>query len=216
MSSVPAVALGVRAAVSWRALVIAALLSVLLGAALSESLAGERSSVAPAVRSGGFSHKGLLSLPLAAQGPVSAALGADDRAYRVGAWKGGFAAVSPAQRLSVRFERSGVSLSSRATRVGLSLRAVGYGASLRAAGTVAPRVKNNRVLYARAGLSEWYANGPLGLEQGFTLPRAPAGHAAGPLTLSIALSGDAHAALGSGGQSITLSHAAGPSCATAG
>ena len=29
--------------------------------------------------------------------------------------------------------------------------------------------RGNRVTYARAGLSEWYTNGPLGLEQGFTV-----------------------------------------------
>ena len=35
-------------------------------------------------------------------------------------------------------------------------------------------MKANRVTYAHPGLSEWYVNGPLGLEQGFTIPRAPA------------------------------------------
>ena len=119
-----------RVAVSWRALVAAALLSLALGAVLFQGVAGERSSVAPAVRSGGFSHKSLLSLPLAAQGPVSQAMGAENPAYRISASKGGFAAASPAQRLSLRFDRSGVSLSSGATQVGLSLQAVGYGTSL--------------------------------------------------------------------------------------
>jgi len=197
------------AVVSWRALVAAAVLSIVLGAALFEGVAGERASVALAVRSGGFSREGLLSLPVAAQGPVSAAMGADSAAYRVSASNGGFAAASPAQRLSLRFGRSGVSVSSRATRVGLSLQAVGYGTSLRVVGTVAARVKANRVVYARTGLSEWYANGPLGLEQGFTIARALSGHPAGPLTLSIALSGNVHASLGSGGQSITLSRTRG-------
>jgi FG-GAP repeat/IPT/TIG domain len=204
-------ALGARAMVSWRALVAAALLSLALGAALFQGVAGERSSVAPAVRSGRFSHKGLLSLPLAAQGPVSAAMGADNPAYRVSASNGGFAAASPAQRLSMRFASAGVSLSSGATQVGLSLRAAGYGSSLTALGTVAPRVKANRVTYVHAGLSEWYVNGPLGLEQGFTISRAPSGHPVGALTLSMALSGNAHASLASSGQSLTLSRAGGPS-----
>ena len=81
---------------------------------------------------------------------------------------------------------------------------MGFGASLRALGAVAPRVNANRVSYARAGLSEWYANGPLGLEQGFTIPRAPAAHPAGALTLSMGLSGNARASLASGGQGITF------------
>ena len=215
------VAHGGRAVVSWRALVAAALLSLAVGAVLYlAASAGRRSSVIPAARSGASSYarsgasshrKGLSSLPLAAQGPVSEALGAADPAYQVSAFNGGFAAASPAQHLRLRFGRSGVSLSSGAAHVGLSLRAVGYGASLRALGEVTPRVKANRVLYERAGLSEWYVNGPRGLEQGFTIPRAPSGgHPDGALTLSMALSGNAHASLGSGGQSITLSRKGGP------
>ena len=207
MSTVPA---RLPMAVWWRAPAAAALLSIVLGAALVQVLAGERSSVAPVARSGGFSHKGLLGLPLAARGPVSAALGASDPAYRVSASKGGFAAASPAQRLSLRFDRSGVALDSGATHLRLSLRAVGYGTSLRALGTVAPLVRGNRVVYAHGGLSEWYVNGPLGLEQGFIISSVPSGHPAGPLTLSMALSGNVHFSLASGGQSITLSRAGGP------
>jgi len=203
-------AFGAWAVVSWRALVAAAVLSLVLGAALFEGVAGERSSVAPAVRPGGFSHEGLLSLPLAAQGPVSAAMGADSAAYRVSASNGGFTAANPSQRLSSSFDRAGASVSSGSTHVGLSLQAVGYGTSLTALGQVAPRLEANRVVYARGGLSEWYVNGPLGLEQGFTIPRTPAGHPAGPLTLSMALSGNAHASLVAGGQSIKLSRTGGP------
>ena len=91
--------------------------------------------------------------------------------------------------------------------MGLSLRGVGYGSSLRAVAPVAPKVKANRVLYQRTGVSEWYVNGPLGVEQGFTIARAPAGHAAGPLTLAVALSGNARAALVRGGHSVTLTRA---------
>ena len=65
------IALLSRAAVPWRSVLAAALLSLLLGAALYQGVAGERSSVAPAVRPGASSHTGLFSLPLAAQGPVS-------------------------------------------------------------------------------------------------------------------------------------------------
>jgi FG-GAP repeat len=202
------IALPARAELPWRSVLAAALLSLLLATALWQGPAGERSSLAPAVRPGTSSQKRLSSLPLTAQGPVSAALGADNPAYRLSASNGGFAATSPAQHLSLRFGSSGVSLSSGAVHLGLSLRAVGYGTSLTAVARVTPSVHANRVTYARAGLSEWYVNGPLGLEQGFTISRAPSGHhPAGALTLSMALSGNAHVSLASGGQSITLSRA---------
>jgi hypothetical protein len=112
--------------------------------------------------------------------------------------------------LSASFDRTGVSISSGSTRVGLRLDAMGYGSSLGSVGPAAPQVRANRVVYSRAGLQEWYVNGPLGLEQGFTIPRAPAGHAAGTLTLSMTLSGNAHASLAPGPQSIALSRAGGP------
>ncbi len=211
LSMTERIALLPRVAVPWRSVLLTALLLLLLGAAVRQGLAGEHSTVAPPVRPGASPHSGLSRLPLTAQGPISAALGADSAAYRVGAVGRGFVAASPAQRLSVRFDRSGISLNSGETQLGLSLRAVGYGTSLGALGPVAPRLKANRVLYERAGLSEWYANGPLGLEQGFTIARRPAGHPAGALTLSMALSGNAHASLGAGGQSITLSRAGGSS-----
>jgi|GEM_PF-991246 len=203
------IALRGRTLLSWRAMLAAAVLSLALGAALYEGLGAGRSPVAPAaVRPHAFSGKGLSSLPLAAQGPVSAALGADSAAYRVLSASGsGLRAANPAQHLSTSFTGSGVSVTSGATHVGLSLRGVGYGSSLTAVSGVAPAVQANRVVYAHPGLSEWYANGPLGLEQGFTLARAPAGHAAGPLTLSMTLSGDVQASLAKGGQSITLSRA---------
>ncbi len=94
--------------------------------------------------------------------------------------------------------------------MGLSLQAVGYGASLRALAPAAPSAKANRVVYAHGSLSEWYANGPLGVEQGFTVARAPAVHAAGALTLAMALSGDARIAIAGGGHGVTFSHAGGP------
>src|SRR6516165_7086745 len=80
--------------VSWRALLAAALLSLALGAALYEAFIGEHSSATPAARLGAASQlrarsashsKGLSSLPMGAQGPVSQALGADSAAYRVSA-----------------------------------------------------------------------------------------------------------------------------------
>jgi len=136
-------------------------------------------------------------------------LGAADPAYRVTRTGGGFQMTSRSQRLHAAFGRSGVLLSSGAVRVGLSLRAVGYGASLHAVGDATPRSSANRVLYTLPSLEEWYVNGPLGVEQGFTLPRALSRRATGPLTLAVALSGDARASLGPGGQSITFSAAGG-------
>jgi hypothetical protein len=191
---------------SWRLLAGGALLSAVLGWGLSRALDGAPSStVAGAHAHTGFSPRSALSiLPHDAIGPVSAALGAADPAYGIAASGGGYSAGNPAQGLGLRFDRTGVRIRSHSTEVELSARAVGYGSSLRPLGDATLSVARNRVDYARPGLEEWYANGPMGLEQGFTLARAPVGGASGPLTLAMTLSGDAHAVLGASGQSIAL------------
>jgi FG-GAP repeat len=195
----------------WRALAAAALLLLALGSALSRVLAAEHPSAAsPARHRPAPPRHDLSSLPLGAQAPISAALGADDPAYRLRSSRGGFRATSPALGLKESFGPWGVQVDSGQTRVGLSLRAIGYGSSLAAVRAAPPRASANRVSYTHPGLSEWYVNGPLGLEQGFTITRAPSRPLSTPLTLSLALAGDARATLGVRGQSLTLGHAGGP------
>ncbi len=99
------------------------------------------------MRSSGLSHDGLLSLPPAAQGPVSATLGADAPVYRVTPSKSG-RGDEPGQRLALASTGPACSLSAGATRLRLSLQAVGYGTSLTALGAVTPSATANRVLYA--------------------------------------------------------------------
>src|SRR5208282_4763786 len=57
----------------------------------------------------------------------------------------------------------------------------------------------------RHGFIESYVNGPLGLEQGFTLAHPPAGANGQPLTLAFTLSGDLTATLDSGARGLSLS-----------
>ncbi len=111
---------------SWPLLLAAALLALAVGTAVHESFPGRRSVGATHVQAHRFSHAGLQSLPVAAQGPVSAALGAEGQADRVSRPGGRFTASSPLQHLSTSFTRSGVSVRSGTTDVGLSLLAVGY------------------------------------------------------------------------------------------
>jgi hypothetical protein len=105
----------------------------------------------------------------------------------------------------MRFSSGGVQIGSGKLWLGLGLREIGYGSSVQPLRTVRPSAQANSVSYARQGLREWYRNGPLGLEQGFTIPRAPDRHRSGPLTLVLALSTDARATLDPGGRSLTLS-----------
>lgn len=141
----------------------------------------------------------LSSLPLAAQGPVSAALGASERSYRVGEGRDGLRLSNPAQRLHARFGRAGMTVGDGALRVALRLRAIGSGSLLTDVRAAFPRGTGNRVSYARGAVEEWYANGPLGLEQGFALARPPEASGSGRLTLAMSLGGNGRATLTAGG-----------------
>ncbi|HMD56639.1 MAG TPA: IPT/TIG domain-containing protein [Solirubrobacteraceae bacterium] len=196
-----------------RALMALALLSLAAGLVLHETLGvgGQPGSPAPARTA---ARAGLASLPLSARASVSAVLGGQEPAYRVQPGAFGYRALNPAQRLRLAFGRSGATVRSGALAIGLQLRAVGYGRALSPVAGASPRARANRVVYAHRGVREWYLNGPLGLEQGFTLAAAPAqlpNAAASTLTLSLAISGGARAELEPGGAGITLSRPGAPS-----
>lgn len=171
-------------------------------------------ATAGAIPRRGQAEHGLLHLPLAARGAVSTSLGAEQRVYRVSAVPGGFGVSSPAQHLRARFTRAGVSIGAGPAHLTLNLRAIGYGSILTPVGTARLSAHRNRVLYAYRDASGWYANGPAGIEQGFTLTHAPnapnidgkggARENAGPLTVAIAVTGDLHASLANGAQGVVF------------
>jgi hypothetical protein len=151
------------------------------------------------------------SLPLGLQAAASAAFGAESTAYAASPVRTGFSARNPAQRLRLRFGVDGVQVNSPHAAVGLALEAIGEGSSLLAVGRVAPTSHANRVTYRHPGFTEWFANGPLGLEQGFSIEHARARSGGGPLTLVMGLSGGMRAALLAGRRSVALSGAGGAS-----
>jgi hypothetical protein len=209
MARVTKVALAWRAALpSMRLTLAAALLSLLLGGVLAHGLSGRSASSVSTKRSDTTSRAQLPQLPAGARSVVSSALGAADARYRIRAFAGGFQARNPEQGLRVGFERASVRFSSGAARFRLSLDGVGSGGVPRAAGAALSGATANRVTYTGDDVSEWYTNGPLGVEQGFSVSRAPTGPRPGPLTLALALSGDVRAVLAPGATSVLLKRGA--------
>ncbi len=184
-----------------RRLVAAALLSAAVAAILYSGLSGS-GTTPTAARARAFKQAGLLTLPLSARAPVSGAIGSYQPGYRVRPQGPGLTAWSAAQRLSSSFSTAGVSVRSGHASVSMRLTGLGYGTALRAVPAAVPRASDNRVIYSHPGLQEWYSNGPLGLEQGFTVARAPAGAGRGLLTLALSLAGSAQANLSSDGKSV--------------
>lgn len=176
-----------------RAMALAAALSILVGGLLTGFLAGGRGAAAPAATARAAAATSLAQLDPAAQLPISQAIGAADPAYRAHASTGEVSLATPAQGMSASMTAAGTAVASGPLRVGLDLAAAGSAGTLTRTSQVPPVASGNRVIYQRGDVQEWYVNGPAGIEQGFTVPSAPAG--SGPLTLSLALSGNGQARL---------------------
>jgi hypothetical protein len=133
---------------------------------------------------------GLSSLPLDAQASVSAALGRDLPEYRAQARNGGFKAENPQNNLAAEFTSQGVAVRGENVFWKMTLRGYGYEIVLSPLRAAVPRAKLNRVEYRRGSLTEWYVNGPAGLEQGFTITKPPGQANHRPLTIMLSLSRD--------------------------
>ena len=183
---------------SWRRLTVIMTLALgLAPSAFTQAMPGP--GTRPAVKTDGPS-----SLPLPAQAAISSALGRDQKAYHAQARGNGFEAENPQHALSAAFTPEGVQIQTNAARFGLRFQGHGYGDAIAKAGAVAPQASSNRVEYQHGDLTEWWVNGPLGIEQGFTLNRAPE-RGQGPLTIALMLSGDLSAALEPDRKSLSLS-----------
>lgn len=167
--------------------------------------AGMAGGLAPRT-AGHHARQDWAALPPAARGPISSAIGSTNRAFWV-------------RRSGRRFVMNGAGLtasfSTRGARVqgdGMSWRfqfeGYGYGTRLDDTDRALLTATRNRLLISRPGLGvvESYANGPMGIEQGFQLLRPPPGKPSQPLALSLGrLPGGTTARIGPGGRSLELS-----------
>jgi FG-GAP repeat/Abnormal spindle-like microcephaly-assoc'd, ASPM-SPD-2-Hydin len=172
------------------------------------SLASPRRSAAPSSAnkpSVDKSATGLSSLPADAQGPISGALGKNDSGYWFHPTANGLSGENPRHALRAELTKQGTEIRHHNLRWVLAARGYGYGDALRRFRPVAPQANANRVEYRRDGTTEWYENGPLGLEQGFTLAHPPGKAKGQALTVELAIHGDLVAVVGPGRKTLELS-----------
>jgi hypothetical protein len=114
-------------------------------------------------------------IPAAAQSVVSATLGRADEAYRAKSSGQGYATANPATHMAAQYAADGVKIRFQNADLDLEFQGWGYGKAdvKQDRADVVPFVDANRVEYRRGTITEWYVNGPLGIEQGFTISRAP-------------------------------------------
>ncbi|GIW41370.1 MAG: hypothetical protein KatS3mg076_1947 [Candidatus Binatia bacterium] len=146
----------------------------------------------------------LRDLPVAAQGAISRVLGRDTQAYQVRVRRDGrLEAGNPRHGVRAVFAAGGVELHAGGETWRLRWAGIADG-DVRGA-DVMPVADRNRVEYRRGVVTEWYVNGPLGLEQGFTVAERPAGLAArAPLRVEIEQAGTLHAEMKEDGRGLVL------------
>jgi nucleoside-specific outer membrane channel protein Tsx len=131
----------------------------------------------------------LASLPLQAQSVISTTLGSAQPRFAARRSATGYRLSGG--RVAADLGSHGLSVDTAGGSLSMALRTIGHGPKLQLVRAISPSAHGNRVTYQRVGVAEWYASGPLGIEQGFTITRRPAG-ADGLLTLALALGGSLH------------------------
>ena len=156
-------------------------------------------------------HRCLLSgdttlgdLPTAAQNSISSAIGQDQPAYHAAPDAAGVSLTNPANDFSAQLRAGTLQVSAGADTWDMALVGLGYGGAVQPVGTVQTSTNGNRVDLNYASIDEWYVNGPVGLEQGFTVA-PPQSAAGGSLTVELALGGDLAATVNAAGDGLSLS-----------
>ena len=121
------------------------------------------------------SQQGLDELPLPGRYAVSAAIGQDRSDYHLTKHNGILRGRNQSQSYEMGFSGTGVEIGTGHNHWGLSLVSWGYGDDQSPVAAAPPMASGNRVEYRRGLLTEWYINGPYGLQQGFTLESVPSG-----------------------------------------
>ncbi|WP_165248857.1 beta strand repeat-containing protein [Paludisphaera soli] len=149
-------------------------------------------------------------LPLGLQYAASEALGSADPSYAPAPSGAGYVLANATNAYSAYVDAGGLRVWADGDAWSLSVAGIGYGSATRPLGAATATAAANRVEYDYGGVTQWFVNGPLGLQQGFTLAERPAGAAAGgPLTIDLDLGGSLIAAADAGGTSATLARADG-------
>ena len=146
----------------------------------------------------------LSDLPDEAQGSISASLGRDLPGYSARKDGDVIHMANPEQHLAADFDERAVAVQVGDARLSIAVQSLGYGTNLKSLSPALPTSQRNRVEYHRGNLIEWYANGPAGIEQGFTLQTAPQHPQDQPISITMQLSGTLVATLDSSNARLQL------------
>ncbi|MBI4673665.1 MAG: FG-GAP repeat protein [Chloroflexi bacterium] len=115
-------------------------------------------------------------LPVQAQAAISQVIGRDQGSYHAVRTATGWRFNNPTHQLGATFDADGATVQHANTAWSFGLRAWGYGNTRFGVEAQTPRAVQNRIEYARGALTEWYVNGLLGIQQGFTVQASVISH----------------------------------------
>ena len=147
------------------------------------------------------------TLPPVAQATISAAVGKNNSSYYAKPSKQGFQLHSASQKLWLDFTRREATLRADGFAWNMALAAYGRGLDLAPAPQVEPRASRNRVEYRHGAVNEWYKNGPLGMEQGFTVQSRLGASDSQPFTIALSLPDNVQASVDRSRTTLTLTGA---------
>lgn len=129
----------------------------------------------------------IAALPLDAQTTISAEIGQSEAGYHFVAAEDGYTVRTAASGTSVYLNAASAQIEAGDLAWDLHLQGWGYDTvqTLNAQPELA--VAANRAEYRYPGLSEWYVNGPFGLQQGFTVAQPPSSGQGSQLSLALNL-----------------------------
>jgi Bacterial Ig domain/PKD domain len=125
-------------------------------------------------------------LPIGARAVISRTIGAGSPTFAAHPTPAGYRLAGGG--VTATLGRRSVRVGAGTRFVALTLTALGRDRTVAKAALGRPVADANRVTYGFPGVREWYAGGPLGIEQGFSVAHRPDGEP-GQLTLSLRLGG---------------------------
>ena len=171
----------------------------------------------PATKSPNNNQPTVDSLPLQFQYALSRDLGRDDRAFHFSQQGDSYQVANPRSGLYAMFDYSGLQVRSGEHTWSLALSAWGREGAMQALPAASSiEVETNQLTYLHGPLSEWLLNGPLGLQQGWHIPRPPTVDTDKPVTLALTLGGDLRAVAHHDKRSLALVDSSGFSALTYG
>ena len=110
--------------------------------------------------------------------------------YQLAAKGRGYSQSNPAHDLDIDFTPDGFQVMSGGMSWGMAMTGIGTRSSVKPVQEAVLKNEDGRMVYARGDVVEWYVNTPWGMEQGFTIRKAPGERSREGLVVELTLSGE--------------------------